>query len=147
MSRWGFNWFPAYRANGARIEYIAADWQEVRSGAVEPPHPQLRWNHLWRQHVRGGRPDLHGHADQAPRTRLRGVGQGRRHPVRRPGRSTLRATFRLDDAELVAIRSAVAQAGKSDRQYVVDLTDEAGRVCASCEKVLTIRERRAAPGG
>lgn len=30
MSRWGFNWFPAYRATGARIEYIAADWQEVR---------------------------------------------------------------------------------------------------------------------
>jgi len=30
LSRWRFNWFPAYRSTGARIEYIAADWQEIR---------------------------------------------------------------------------------------------------------------------
>jgi hypothetical protein len=24
-ARWGFNWFPAYRGTGARIEYVAAD--------------------------------------------------------------------------------------------------------------------------
>ena len=29
-ARWAFNWFPAYRGTGARIEYIAADWLEVR---------------------------------------------------------------------------------------------------------------------
>ena len=30
LARWRFNWFPAYRATGARITYIAADWREVR---------------------------------------------------------------------------------------------------------------------
>jgi hypothetical protein len=61
---------------------------------------------------------------------------------RRPGRSTLRAIFRLDGPELEAIRGEVAQAGKTDRHYTVDLTDDAGEVCASCEKLLSIRARR-----
>jgi hypothetical protein len=30
VTRWGFNWFPAYRGTGARIDYIASDWREVR---------------------------------------------------------------------------------------------------------------------
>jgi Domain of unknown function (DUF4442) len=62
---------------------------------------------------------------------------------RRPGRSTLHATFRLDGVDLEAIRADVAQAGASELQYTVDLTDEAGEVCASCEKLLSIRARQA----
>jgi hypothetical protein len=30
LARWGFNWFPAYRATGAWITYVASDWCEVR---------------------------------------------------------------------------------------------------------------------
>jgi acyl-coenzyme A thioesterase PaaI-like protein len=30
FTRWGFNWFPAFRGTGARITYIARDWREVR---------------------------------------------------------------------------------------------------------------------
>ena len=30
LTRWGFNFFPAYRGTGARITYIASDWREVR---------------------------------------------------------------------------------------------------------------------
>jgi hypothetical protein len=30
LSRWGFNWFPAYRSTGARIDYVAHGWREVR---------------------------------------------------------------------------------------------------------------------
>lgn len=62
---------------------------------------------------------------------------------RRPGRSTLRAAFRVDRAELEAIKSEVAQSGKSERRYTVDLTDDAGEVCATCEKLLSIRPRQA----
>ena len=29
-ARWMFNFFPAYRGTGARVEYIASDWMEVR---------------------------------------------------------------------------------------------------------------------
>jgi acyl-coenzyme A thioesterase PaaI-like protein len=29
LMRWRFNFFPAYRGIGARIIYIADDWQEI----------------------------------------------------------------------------------------------------------------------
>jgi hypothetical protein len=29
LMRWRFNFFPAYRGTGARITYIADNWQEV----------------------------------------------------------------------------------------------------------------------
>ena len=59
----------------------------------------------------------------------------------RPGRSTLRATFRVEDGELEVIRAEVAASGRTERVYTVDLVDGAGEVCASCEKRLSIRAR------
>jgi hypothetical protein len=61
---------------------------------------------------------------------------------RRPGRSTLRATFRVDEAELEAIRAAVARDGRTERRYVVELKDDAGEVAMTCEKVISVRARR-----
>jgi Domain of unknown function (DUF4442) len=58
---------------------------------------------------------------------------------RKPGRSTLFATFRIDDAELDAIRDATASGDPIDRTYNVDLVDAAGVVHASVEKVIYIR--------
>ena len=60
---------------------------------------------------------------------------------RQPGRSTLRATFRIGAEELEAIRAAVEQEGRTERRFTVDLTDGQGQVCFSCEKVLSIRRR------
>ena len=37
LSRWGFNWFPAYRGTGGRVAYIAGDWSEVHV------HVPLSW--------------------------------------------------------------------------------------------------------
>ena len=143
LRRWGFNWFPAYRSTGARIEHIAADWQEIR---IRLP---LNWR--TRNYVGtifGG--SMYAALDPIHMVMLIKL-LGAHYEVwdkaatirfRRPGRSTLHATFRLDDAELEAIRAEVARAGKSERQYSVDLTDEAGEVCASCEKLLSIRARQ-----
>ena len=61
---------------------------------------------------------------------------------RHPGRSTLRATFRIHEEELAVIRAATAQKGRTERQYTVDLVDEGSQVCFSCEKMLSIRRRR-----
>ncbi len=58
---------------------------------------------------------------------------------RKPGRTTLFATFRLDDAELDAIRSATATGLSVDRTYNVDLVDAEGVVHASVEKVIYVR--------
>jgi acyl-coenzyme A thioesterase PaaI-like protein len=61
----------------------------------------------------------------------------------RPGRGTLRATFRLG-AELTAdIRAEAIARGRLDRDLEVDLVNEAGEVCASCTKTMYVRWRQA----
>jgi len=60
---------------------------------------------------------------------------------RKPGRNTLRATFRIDDTELEAIRAATAAGESVDRTYNVDLIDAEGTVAASIEKVIYVRKK------
>jgi hypothetical protein len=59
----------------------------------------------------------------------------------RPGRTTLYASFRLDDAELGAIRSATSTGEPVNRTYNVDLTDADGVVHASVEKIIYVRRK------
>jgi len=146
LARLGFNWFPAYRGTGARIDYIASDWSEVR---IRLP---LNWR--TRNYVGtifGG--SLYGAVDPIYMIMLIKM-LGPAYVVwdksanirfRRPGRDTLRATFRLDAAELEAIRGIVAREGRVERRYTVDLTDAAGDVAASCEKVISIRTKGSPP--
>jgi acyl-coenzyme A thioesterase PaaI-like protein len=142
VRRWGFNWFPVYRATGARVEYIASDWKEVR---VRLP---LNWR--TRNYVGtifGG--SLYGAVDPVYMLMLIKL-LGPRYEVwdkaatirfRQPGRSTLRATFRMSEDELAAIRAAVAQEGRTECQFTVDLVDRDNQVCFSCEKMLSVRRR------
>ena len=148
LTRWGFNWFPAYRGTGARIEYISADWREVR---IRLPLSWRTRNYVGT--IFGG--SMYGAVDPIYMILLiKALGPGyevwdKAASIRflRPGRSTLRATFRMDDGELEAIRAEVAAAGKTERVYTVDLVDEAGTPCASCEKRLSIRARRPKTSG
>lgn len=143
LRRWGFNWFPAYRSTGARIEYIAADWREIR---IRLP---LNWR--TRNYVGtifGG--SMYAAVDpiyMVMLIKLLGAGyevwdKAATMRFRRPGRSTLRATFQLPAAELEAIRADVARDGRTERQFTIELTDPSGEVCMSCDKVLSIRARR-----
>jgi acyl-coenzyme A thioesterase PaaI-like protein len=146
LMRWGFNWFPAYRGTGARIEYLAADLREAR---IRLP---LNWR--TRNYVGtifGG--SLYAALDPVYMILLIKI-LGPDYVVwdkaatirfRRPGRSTLRATFRIDDTELDAIREAVARDGRVERTYTVELRDADGNVVASCDKVLSVR-RKERPG-
>lgn len=143
LKRWGFNWFPAYRSTGARIEFIASDWREVR---IRLP---LNW------HTRNYVGTIYGGSMYAAvdpiymvmLIKLLGPGyevwdKAASIRFRHPGRSTLRATFRIHEEELAVIRAATAQKGRTERQYTVDLVDEGSQVCFSCEKMLSIRRRR-----
>ena len=142
LARWGFNWFPAYRGVGARIEYVASDWKEVRTrlplswrtrnyvgtifggslyGAVDPIYMIMLIKVLGPDYVVW---------DKAATIRFK-----------KPGRSTLRATFRLEDAELDALRADVLRDGRTERTYVVELKDGDGNVCMSCDKLLTVKAR------
>ena len=146
MLRWGFNLFPAYRATGARVEYVAHDFREVRIrlplrlrtrnyvgtifggsmyGAVDPVYMLMLINTLGPEYVVW---------DKSASIRFR-----------KPGRSTLFARFTLDEAELDAIRAATADGSSTDRVYRVELVDAAGVVHAEVEKTLYVRRRDARP--
>lgn len=145
LQRWGFNWFPAYRGTGGRITYISRDWREIRIrlplgwrtrnyvgsifggsmyGAVDPIYMVMLIRNLGREYVVW---------DKSASIRFR-----------RPGRTTLYARFLLDEAELDAIRGALADAPAVDRTYTVELVDADGVVHATVEKVIHIRRKQPA---
>ncbi|HUR82093.1 MAG TPA: DUF4442 domain-containing protein [Thermoanaerobaculia bacterium] len=142
--RWKFNLFPAYRGSGARVTYISADFREVR----------IRLPLTWRSRnavgtIFGG--SMYASVDPLYMIMLMKC-LGSEYVVwdkaasirfRKPGRTTLHAHFRLDDAELDAIRSATSTGEPVDRTYNVDLTDAEGVVHASIEKIIYVRRKTA----
>ena len=140
--RWMFNLHPAYRGTGGRVRYIADDFSEVR---VDIPLSWRTRNAVGT--IFGG--SLYGAVDPIYMIMLMKI-LGRGYVVwdkiatirfKRPGRTTLRATFRIDAAEAQAVRDAAAPGEPIDRVYVIDLTDEAGTVHATVEKTLYIRKQ------
>ena len=147
-TRWlrrAFNLFPACRRTGGRITYIAADLREVR---VRLP---LDWR--TRKYVGtlfGG--SRYGAVDpiyMVMLIRLLGpeyVVRDRTATIRfrRPGRTTLYATFEIGVAETDPIRAALRGARAIDRVYSVDLVDDRGEVHAEVEKTLYTARQDAA---
>src|SRR5204862_4735881 len=119
--RWKFNLFPAYRGTGARVTYIAPDFREVR----------VRLPLSWRTRnavgtIFGG--SLYGAVDPIYLIMLMSI-LGRDYVVwdkaatigfRKPGRTTLHATFNIDDAELEDISAATAGGVAEERTTSVD---------------------------
>jgi hypothetical protein len=140
--RWKFNFFPAYRGTGAWVTYIADDFREVR----------VRLPLSWRTRnlvgtIFGG--SLYGSVDPIYMIMLIRL-LGREFIVwdkaaeirfRKPGRSTLFATFTIDESELNAIREATAAGNPIDRLYTVDLVDRDGVVHATINKTIYIRRK------
>src|SRR5262249_39336442 len=140
--RWGFNWFPAYRGTGARITYIAADWSEVR---IRLPLSWRTRNYVGT--IFGG--SMYGALDPVFMVMLIKAivpsdvvwDKGATIRFRRPGREALFATFRVSPGDLDAIRTAVAEHGKHEREFNVELVSSSGELHASCQKLLSIRRR------
>jgi hypothetical protein len=144
MMRWVFNLFPAYRGTGGRVTYISEDWKEVR---IRLPLSWRTRNYVGT--IFGG--SLYGAVDPFYMIMLIRI-LGKSYVVwdkaatirfRKPGRTALTASFRIDDAELAAIRKALESAPKVDRIYRVELVDAEGVVHAEIEKVVHVR--RASP--
>jgi len=142
LLRWKFNLFPAYRGTGARVTYIAADFREVR---VKLPLSWRTRNYVGT--IFGG--SLYASVDpmyMIMLIQLLGPGyvvwdKAAAIRFRKPGRSTLTATFRVEDAELETIRNRTANGEPLDRTYNVDLVDAEGVVHASVEKVIYIKRK------
>ena len=138
--------FPAYRGTGGHITYMSDDWREVR---VEVPLSRRTKNYVGT--IFGG--SMYGAVDpiyMVMLIKLLGPGylvwdKAATIRFRKPGRSTLHATFTLDDAELDAIRAALQDAPAIERTYNIQLTDAAGVVHAEVEKVIHIRVKRREP--
>lgn len=140
LLQWKFNFFPAYRGTGARVTYIADDFSEVR---VKLPLSWRTRNYVGS--IFGG--SMYGAVDPMYMVMLIQL-LGRDYIVwdksaairfRKPGRTTLYATFRIDAAELDAIRAAAAGGAPVERTYAVNLVDRDGVVHAEIEKVIYIR--------
>ncbi|HJQ38127.1 MAG TPA: DUF4442 domain-containing protein [Thermoanaerobaculia bacterium] len=140
--RWLFNLFPTYRGTGGRVTYIASDFREVR---VKLPLSLRTRNYVGT--IFGG--SMYACVDpmyMIMLIKLLGPGyvvwdKAASIRFRKPGKSTLFATFRLDDAELDAVRDLTASGAPIDRTYNVDLVDAEGVVHASVEKVIYIRRK------
>ncbi len=59
---------------------------------------------------------------------------------RRPGRTTLYATFRFDQTLVDGIRAELEAVEKLDRHFTVELKDAGGEVHAIIEKTVNVRK-------
>ncbi len=140
--RWTMNFWPCYRGSGGRITYVASDWKEVRV--------KLRLSLRTRNYVGsifGG--SLYAAVDPLYMLMLiKCLGPGfvvwdksATIRFRKPGRTTLTATFKLDDAELDEIRHRLELEPKLDRTYRVELVDTRGIVHAEIDKIIHISKK------
>ncbi|MFN2387201.1 MAG: DUF4442 domain-containing protein [Thermoanaerobaculia bacterium] len=146
--RWWWNFFPAYRGTGARVEYIAADYREIR---VRLPLSWRTRNYVGT--IFGG--SLYGAVDpiyMIMLIKILGpdyVVWDKAATIRflRPGRATLRARFVIGEEEDRTIRQLLESEPSVDRVYRVELTDAAGRVCAEVDKTIYVRRKRPEEAG
>ena len=144
--RWLFNWFPAYRGTGARVTYIASDWSEMR---VRLPLSWRTRNYVGT--IFGG--SMYGAIDPMFMFMLIKIlgpdyivwDKAATIRFRRPGRDTLTATLALSPETVLDIKAATDQAGKTEKDFVVDLVSASGEVHASFTKLVSIRRRDASP--
>jgi acyl-coenzyme A thioesterase PaaI-like protein len=142
FTRWGWNWFPAYRGTGARLTYIADDWSEMR---VRLPLSWRTRNYVGT--IFGG--SMYGAIDPVYMLMLiKALGPGyivwdkaASIRFRRPGREDLFAVFRIAPEVVAEIRTALETSEKLERDFTVDLVNAAGEVHASFHKLLSIRRR------
>lgn len=143
LARWRLNWFPAFRGTGGRVVYIRDDWMEVRIviplswrtrnyvgtiyggslyGAIDPIYMLMLIKCLGPEYVVW---------DKAASIRFR-----------RPGRTRLHATCRLDAEMLAGIRDELTRSPKLDRVFRIQIEDVGGTVHATVEKTIHVSRRQ-----
>ena len=142
LFRWFFNFWPCYRGTGGRVTYVASDWREIR---MKLPLSLRTRNYVGT--IFGG--SLYGAVDPFYMIMLIHL-LGPEYLVwdksatirfRKPGRATLFATFRIEDAELVEIKRLLQAETRVDRTYTVLLADAEGVTHAEVQKVVQIRQK------
>jgi len=141
LRRW-INLWPPFLGAGIRVKHIAPDMKAVD---VEM---KLRW---WNANYVGTHfgGSLFAMTDAFYMLMLM-ANLGRDYIVwdkaasiryRKPGRGTVRAEFRLTDAQLDHIREKLKSLPKYEPTFKVEVKDEQGTVIAEVEKLLYVRKK------
>ena len=143
LLRLALNLWPPYLGAGVRVRRIAADFREI---VVEMPLRMYNRNYFG-SHFGGS---LYAMTD--PFFALMVL---RNLPPRymvwdkaaaieflAPGRSRMRATFRLEQVDLDRIVRMTANGDKHLHLFSVDVVDDEGLVVARVEKIVYVRQRR-----
>src|SRR5580704_6692969 len=141
LRRW-INFWPPFLGAGIRVKYIAPDMKAVD---VEM---KLRW---WNANYVGTHfgGSLFAMTDAFYMLMLM-ANLGRDYIVwdkaasiryRKPGKGTVRAEFRLTDAQLDDIREKLKSLAKYEPTFKVEVKDEQGTVIAEVDKLLYVRKK------
>lgn len=143
LLRHGLNWFPAYRATGARIVHISRDMKRI---VVRLP---------LRRATRNGAGTLFGgslySATDPIFALLLAVHLGPDYIVwdkaaairyRKPGREALTAEFVVSDVEIAAVRDEVARSGACDRSFTTAFVDRHGAVHTEIDKTVYVASKQ-----
>src|SRR5215469_276565 len=139
------NFWPPFLGAGIRVEHVAADMKSVD---VEM---KLRW---WNANYVGTHfgGSLFAMTDAFYMLMLM-ANLGRDYIVwdkaasiryRKPGRSTVRAEFRLTDAQLDDIREKLKTLTKYEPTFTIEVKDEEETVIAEVQKLLHVKKKIAA---
>lgn len=142
LTKWYFNLYPAYRGTGASVTYIASDWREVR---IKLPLSWRTYNLVGV--IFGG--SIYASVDPFYMIMLiRNLGpeyevwdKEAHIRFRRPGRSTLRASFKITEADLEEIRRELASKESMDKEFTIELMDKSGVVHAIIQKTIYIAHK------
>ena len=138
-----FNVWPCYRGTGGRITRISPDWREID---VEIPLRLRTRNYVGT--IFGG--SMYGAVDPIYMLMLiRNLGNAyvvwdKSAAIRfkKPGRSTLRAEFRLTEDEIQGIRTELEAKESTERTYTTELKSGDGTVHAVVEKLIYVAKKR-----
>ena len=143
LRRW-INFWPPFLGAGIRVVYIAPDMK-----AIDVEMRLRWWNANYVNTHFGG--SLYAMGDPFYMLMLM-ANLGRDYIVwdksgsiryRKPGKGTVRAEFRLTDAQLDDIREKLNTLPKYEPIFKIEIKDEKGTVIAEVEKLLHIRKKQA----
>lgn len=142
LLRYGFNFFPAFRASGAWLTHISADIRQVR---LTLPLKLKTRNYVGT--LCGG--NMYSAIDGVYVVMLI-KNLGRDYIVwdksaviryKKPATERLFAEFLMTENELDAIKQAVRLEGKVDREYLIELKTASNVVCAEISKTVHIKKK------
>ncbi len=137
------NLWPPFLGAGIRVRRLAPDWR-----AIDVEMKLRFWNANFVGTHYGG--SLYSMTDPFYMLMLI-ENLGREYIVwdkaasirfRRPGRGTVRASFRLSSEQIDSLRQALTSEEKVETTFVVEVKDESGAVVAEVQKILHVRKRR-----